>query len=86
MRLSQDRLVLAAHVIAESAWVFALAGVIGVMGGIGSSPQSWDAIIGILGLSVVISRVTPRQGDVAEWLYFLVAILGLVVVYASISL
>ena len=86
MRLSQDRLVLAAHVIAESAWVFALAGVIGVMGSLDSSPQSWYAIIGILGLTVVISRMTPRHGDVAELIYFLVAILGLVVVYASVSL
>ena len=86
MPLRQDRVVLAAHVVAESAWVFALAGIVGTLAGFDSSPQSWYGVVGILGLSVLLSRITPRKGQKAEVMYALMAVLGLVVVYASVAL
>ena len=61
MPLRQDRVVLAAHVVAESAWVFALAGIVGALAGFDSSPLSWYGVAGILGLSVFLSRITPRK-------------------------
>ena len=61
MPLRQDRVVLAAHVVAESAWVFALAGIVGTLADFDSSPQSWYGVVGILGLSVLLSRITPRK-------------------------
>ena len=86
MPLRQDRVVLAAHVVAESAWVFALAGIVGTLAGFDSSPQSWYGVVGILGLSVLLSRITPRKGQKAEVMYALMAVLGLMVVYASVAL
>ena len=86
MPLRQDRVVLAAHVVAESAWVFALAGIVGTLADFDSSPQSWYGVVGILGLSVLLSRITPRKGRKAEVMYALMAVLGLVVVYASVAL
>ena len=77
MPLRQDRVVLAAHVVAESAWVFALAGIVGTLAGFDSSPQSWYGVVGILGLSVLLSRITPRKGQKAEVMYALMAVLGL---------
>ncbi len=86
MPLRQDRVVLAAHVLAESAWVFALAGIVGTLAGFDSSPLSWYGIAGILGLSVLLSRLTPRKGEQVEALFALMAVLGLVVVYVSVAL
>lgn len=86
MPLRQDRIVLAAHVLAESAWVFALAGIVGTLAGFDSSPLSWYGIAGILGLSVLLSRLTPRKGEQVETLFVLMAALGLVVVYVSVAL
>ena len=87
MQLLQDRVVLAAHATAESAWIFALAGVIGVIAGLDASPQSWYAIIGILALSILTRRMTPRSGEKAKVLYpFLAAAAGLLVMYASVAL
>ena len=86
MPLRQDRVVLAAHVVAESAWVFALAGIVGTLAGFNSSPLSWYGVVGILGLSVLLSRITPREGEKAEVRYALMAVLGLMVVYVSVAL
>ena len=86
MPLRQDRVVLAAHVVAESAWVFALAGIVGTLAGFDSSPLSWYGVVSILGLSVLLSRITPRKGEKAEVMYALMAILGLMVVYVSVAL
>lgn len=86
MPLRQDRVVLAAHVLAESAWVFALAGIVGALAGFDSSPLSWYGIAGILGLSVFLSRLTPRKGEQVEKFFALMAGLGLVVVYVSVAL
>ncbi len=86
MPLRQDRVVLAAHVVAESAWVFALAGIVGTLAGFDSSPLSWYGVVGILGLSVFLSRLTPREGEKVEVLYALMAVLGLAVVYVSVAL
>lgn len=87
MQLLQDRIVLAAHAAAESAWVFALSGVVGVIAGLDAGPQSWYAVIGVLGLSILIARMTPRSGEKARLLYpFLAAAVGLLVMYASVAL
>ncbi len=86
MTSPQDRVVLAAHVVGESAWVFALAGIIGVLAGLDSSPLSWYGIAGLLGLSVALTRMTPRKGQTAELLHLLAAVIGLVVIYALVAL
>ncbi len=86
MPLRQDKIVLAAHVLAESAWVFALAGFVGTLANFESSPLSWYAIAVILGLSVLLSRLTPRKGEKVEAVFALMAGLGLVVVYVSVAL
>ena len=86
MWLRQDRVVLAAHIVAESAWVFALAGIIGAMASFDSSPLSWYGVAGILGLSVLLSRLTPRKGEKVEILFVLMAILGLAVTYVAVAL
>ena len=86
MPLRQDRVVLATHVVAESAWIFALAGIVGTMAGFDSSPLSWYAVAGILGTSVLLSRLTPRKGENVEVVFVLMAVLGLAVTYVSVAL
>ena len=86
MPLRQDRVVLAAHVVAESAWIFALAGIICTLAGFDSSPLSWYGVAGILGTSVLLSRLTPRKGEKVEVLFVLMAVLGLAVVYVAVAL
>ena len=59
MSLDRDRWVLGASVVSESAWVYALMAVAGVAFGVGGSPLAWTAVLAIMAISVLVSRLLP---------------------------
>ncbi len=59
MSRSQDRWVLAATVVAESAWVFAALGVLGAILGLDASPMRWPTVLVTLGAALLLSKLTP---------------------------
>ena len=56
MSSAQDRLVAAATLLAESAWIFALAGVVGAAFSLGGSPLGWVAVLAVLATSFLVAR------------------------------
>ncbi len=64
---SQDRLVIAALVVSESAWIFALLGIIGLALGTDGSPLGWLAVLALMAAAAVVarmlSRLPPGRGD-----------------------
>ncbi len=85
MRLSQDRLVLAATVVSESAWVYALLGVLGAASGRDEGPLDWFGVVAILGLSTVLGRLAPSNTRAIEFLYLASALIGSAVVYLVVG-
>ena len=57
LSLAQSRLVLAATVVVESAWLHAALGMMFVVGG-ADSPIGWWGIVAALGLTAAVSRIT----------------------------
>ena len=57
MSLAQDRLLIAAIVLTESAWLYAAFGVMGVAFGQGKSPLGWLAVLAIMISSALTTRV-----------------------------
>ena len=59
MSQSRDRWVLGASAISESAWLFAVLGVMGAALGLDGSPLRWPALVVILGTSLLTARLRP---------------------------
>ena len=59
MSRSQDKWVLAATVVVESAWIFASLGVLGAILGLDSSPMRWPTVLVTLGAALLVSKLTP---------------------------
>lgn len=56
----QGRIVLAAIVLAESAWVFSLLGAAGVLVGADGSPISWPGVATLTGFAILVGILVPR--------------------------
>ena len=85
MFFSQHRLVLGAAVVSESAWVFSILGAVGLASGLGGSPVSWTAVLGVLGVSVVVARSGPSKVAAAEVVYLVRTLVWVAVAYAVIG-
>ena len=57
---ARDRLVAAALIFSESAWVYALLGGIGLVLGAGGSPLGWLIVLGLMAASGVAARAVSR--------------------------
>ena len=97
MNLAQTRLVLAATVVAESAWLYATLGVVGVIlaapegalpGGPaqgGGSPMVWPAILAVLSSSLLVSRML-QSVVMPLWVgYAVQSGLGAVVIWLTVG-
>ena len=85
MSSAQDRWVLAATVVAESAWVFAIFGLVGALFLTSGAPMGWPAALAILGSSVVVSRVL-QSINVPDVVGYAVEMgLGALVVYLTVA-
>ena len=58
MSLVQDRILMASSAVLESVWIYALMAVFGVLFNQGGSPMSWIAALAILGVSLIIARMS----------------------------
>ena len=85
MSVSQDRLVLAATAVSESAWLFSVGGVAAVVMGRGESPLSWFAILATLGLALVVARMSPAKVAAMEAVYLLRSLVGLGAIYVTVG-
>ena len=85
MSLAQDRWVLAAIAVVESAWLFAVFGVIGIFAVGYGSPLSWFAVLAVLGSSLVISRMLQLIMMPARVGFGLHFGLGLLVIYLTLA-
>ena len=82
---SQSRWVLAAIVVSESAWAFALAGVVGVALRVGASPLDWPSVLAVLGLALLVRRVVPADISGVEISRLVRPVIGAAVVYSSVA-
>ena len=81
----QTRLVLWALVIGESAWVFAVLGVLGLWMGQDSGPLSWPTIVVLMLVSLYVGRLGPseRMGQGTETLVRM--LIGFLFVYVAVA-
>lgn len=61
MNSAQDRWVLGAAVVSESAWLFPLMGVLAAWMGRDGSPLSWPAVLAVMAVSLVFGRRLPAK-------------------------
>ena len=85
MNASQARLVLWALVIGESAWVYAVLGVLGLWMGQDSSPLSWPTIVVLLVASLYIGRLGPSEKISPRTETLVRMLIGFLFVYAAIA-
>ena len=85
MRLSQDRLVLAATVVAESAWVYAALGVVAAAMDREGSPLAWLGVLTVLAVSVVAGRMAPSRLETLEMVSLFRMVLGATVIYLTVG-
>ncbi len=57
---SQDRLIIAALVVSESAWIYAMLGIIGLALGTDGSPLGWLAVLSLMAAAAVVARLLSR--------------------------
>ncbi len=77
----QDRLVLGALLLAESAWLYVLFGVAGAALGGDGSPLGWAAVLAILLSAVVLARLLQR----VAMAYVFHMVFGIVVLYLTLG-
>ena len=83
MNSANDRLVLTAHVVSESAWMFALLGVFGLWFGFERSPLAWVAVMAVMGVSLVSARTLNMIALPIAMAALIQMVLGVVVLYLT---
>ena len=87
---TRDHLIIAALCLAESAWIFALLGVVGLALGAGGSPLGWIAILALLAAGALSARLISWAaagggGPMAPLGSVLQAALGLAAIYLAVG-
>jgi hypothetical protein len=82
---AQDRLVLSAQALAESAWLFAIFGVISLMLGGNGSPLGWLAVLAIMSMSLLVASFLQMIAMPVTMGYVLQGLAGVVVVYLAVG-
>lgn len=81
----QDRLVLGALLLEEASWLFALAGVLGLMLGASGSPMAWVAVLALSSASLLVVRFLQYLLLPSLLSYIAQMLVGVVVVYLVIG-
>ena len=85
MSSAQNRLVVFALLIAESAWLFALIGILGLMLGGDGSPLHWLAVLAVLTTSMIVARFLQALLMPTIMAYAFQMLAGIVVIYVTIA-
>ena len=85
MSSAQDRWVLGAAVISESAWLFPILGVLGLWLGHDGSPLSWPAVLAVMVVSLVTGRRMPTKFSPIGLGYLVRWVIGATAVYVTIG-
>ena len=85
MTSTQDRLVLFAFLLAESAWLFALFGMIGLTMGGGGSPMGWFAALAVMSSSLLLARLMHMIILPTIFAYLIQMVFGVLVVYLTVG-
>ncbi|MCH8206228.1 MAG: DUF4129 domain-containing protein [Chloroflexi bacterium] len=85
MNSHHDRFVLAAHLISEGAWMFALMGIFGLWFGFEGSPVAWLAVMVIMGGSLLASRTLNMIALPTAMAAGIQMLLGVVVLYLTLG-
>lgn len=80
-----ERIVLAALVVAESAWVYALLAIIGIGLGGGGSPLGWLAVLSVLAVSATVARMLQTVALPDAVRYATQMALGALVIYLAVA-
>lgn len=85
LKLSRDKAVLGAIVLAESTWLYAGFAIIGALLQKQGSPLGWLAVLLILALGVIAARLIPTDVAAIESLYLGVTVLGAMFMYTVVA-
>ena len=85
MNLASDRFVAAASLVTESAWLYAVCGMVGLMFGIGGSPLIWLAVLAILSSSLIVGRALNAIIMPIQVAYATQMVLGVIVLYLALG-
>lgn len=85
MNPAQTRLVLWALIVAESAWVFAILGVLGLWMGQDTSPLSWPTIAVLLLAALYVGKLGPSEKIPPGAEILVRMLIGVLLIYAAIA-
>ena len=85
MNASQTRLVLWALVVGESAWVYAVLGVLGLWMGQDSSPLGWPTIVMLLVVSIYVGKLGPSEKMDPRAEILVRMLIGVLIAYVAIA-
>ena len=85
MSTVRRRAVVAAHLLSESVWVYALGAVLGTMAGYGRGPLSWWSVVALLGGSYLVVRFLQLVRMPTFVAQYAMALLAALAVYLAIG-
>ncbi len=85
MTSGNDRLVLAAHIVSEGAWMFAILSAFGLWFGFERSPLAWAAVMAIMGISLTSARTLNLIAMPAAVAVLTQMVLGIVVLFLTLG-
>ena len=85
MSSAQDKWVLAAIAVSESAWLYAILGLAALPVQLGSNPLDWFAVVAVLASSLVVSRGLQALVISSTAAYIVQMLAGVVVVYLALA-
>ncbi len=84
--IDRARILYSSLAIAESAWLFAVMSIVGVIIGQDGSPLPWLVLLGLLALSMAVTWVAGGVGGDFITLALLQGVVGLTTVYGAVAL
>lgn len=85
MSYSQAKWVVGAAVVSESAWLFSVLGVLAVIFGMEESLLTWSAVVGLMGLSVLVIYLGPSNVASVEVDYLIRVLIAAAAVYLVVG-